>query len=982
MKKYWKSLEDHKESSEHQNLKKEPQPEFSIEGLSDEEVKGKSSRRDFLKMLGFTVGYASLAAGCEMPVRKAIPFLNNPEEITPGEANYYASTFFSGNDYCSVLVKVREGRPIKIEGNTLSGVTKGGTNARAQASVLNLYDTTRLKNPLKDGNETKWEIIDNEIGNELSSIANINGKAVILSSTVISPSTQSIFREFSEKYPGTEWITYDAVSAAGIRKANEISFGKAIIPDYRFDKADMIVSFNADFLGNWLNSLEYIKAYTANRNLTNENTMSRHIQFESIMSLTGSNADDRYPIKPSDEQTILLNLYNEIAGQLGAQTYAAADSPVDVKALAEELTDNKGRSLVVCGSNNTDTQLIVNAINYLLDNFGNTIDLNTPLNLKQGSDEKMAGLVDSMNNGEISALFVYNCNPAYDYYDKEQFISGIKKVPLAVSFSDIQDETAKLAKYVCPDSNYLESWNDAEPKAGFYSLGQPTISRLFNTRQAQESLLTWMDHEIKEFYPYIQNYWQENIFPNQDRFLSFETFWNQSLHDGVFELAAMQGDQPEYSASPLKAAASKTAGDFELVLYQTPAMGDGKYANNPWLQELPDPISKVTWDNYLNMSPKQAEELGLENESLVSVDGKFELPVLVQAGQPYGVVSIALGYGRTNAGKVGDGVGQNAFGFIKYADGTMRFDQSVISVSGTGQTYPLAMTQTHHLMEGRPIVRETSYKDWKKDPAAGNHLHEEVEKKHVSLYPTPSFPDFHWGLAVNLNTCIGCSACEISCQAENNIAVIGKEEVRKRRIMHWMRIDRYYSDDPENPEVFHQPVMCQQCDNAPCENVCPVAATPHSNEGLNMMAYNRCIGTRYCMNNCPYRVRRFNWFNYINNNEFPYNMDSDLGKMVLNPDVVVRTRGVVEKCSFCSQRIQEKKLEAKKENRMLRDGDIKTACQQACPADAIVFGNLNDKDSEVSKAYANPRNYHLLEEIHTLPSVGYLTKVRNKETKA
>ncbi|MDZ7741539.1 MAG: Fe-S-cluster-containing hydrogenase [Bacteroidota bacterium] len=979
MKKYWKSLEEHHEIKSAGETGKKPQPEFSIDGLKEEEVQGKASRRDFLKMLGFTIGYASLASSCEMPVRKAIPFLNKPEEVTPGEANYYASTYFDGKDYCSVLVKVREGRPIKIEGNTLSPITKGGTSARVQASVLNLYDTTRLKNPLLNGEASNWNNIDSDIRQQLEQISAANGSMVLLTSSIISPSSQKVIADFQAKYPTCEWITYDAISSSAMLKANAMTFGKTVIPDYNFEHANVIVGFNADFLGTWLSPVEYAKGYTKKRNLVDSKEMSKHYQVESYMSLTGSNADDRFMIRPSDEQKVLMALYNELAAATGVETFKLIDSPVNVEPIARDLLKNKGKSLVVCGTNNINSQLITNAINQLLANYGQTINMNTPLQTRQGDDAKMAGLVERMNRGEIKGLIVYNTNPAYTYPDADKFVEGLKKVDLKVSMADINDETARHMQYVCPDSHYLESWNDAEPKTGYYSLGQPAIQKLFNTRQAQESLLKWSGND-EEYYAYVKNYWEDEIFPKQKEYSTFEKFWVDSLHDGVFHIENPSSAQPKFHKPELKL--DKPAGDdgMELLLYETVAMGEGKNANNPWLQELPDPISKVTWDNYVNVSPRYAKEHDLKNEDLLSIDGKFELPVLVQPGHDDHTVSIPLGYGRTDGGRVANGVGKNAYILVSKNNGSMHYSGNGIKLEATGEKYPLALTQSHHTMEGRPIVRETTYKNWKKDPDSGNELHDKVEKQHVSLYNTPSYPNFHWGLAINLNSCIGCGACEIACQAENNVAVIGKEEVRKRRIMHWIRIDRYYSVDSENPEVFHQPVMCQQCDNAPCENVCPVAATPHSNEGLNMMAYNRCIGTRYCMNNCPYRVRRFNWFEYLNNAKFPYNMDNKLGKMVLNPDVTVRSRGVVEKCSFCSQRIQDKKLEAKKDKRQLRDGDIKVACEQACPAEAIVFGNLNDKESRVSNAFANPRNYHLLEELHTLPSVGYMTKVRNKES--
>jgi molybdopterin-containing oxidoreductase family iron-sulfur binding subunit len=999
MKKYWKSLDELKENQEGNIPANEVAPEFSIEGLTEDEVKSKlkSNRRDFLKMLGFSVSTAALAASCEQPVRKAIPFLNKPEEVTPGTASHYASTFYDGNDYCPVVVKVRDGRPIKIEGNELSSITEGGTNARIQASVLGLYDSYRLNHPLKNGQKTDWTTLDSEITNALSGINVTGGKIIILSASVISPSMLRIFEEFKTKYPNTEVIYYDTVSYSAMRKANFETFGKEAVMRYNFADTEVIAGFNCDFLGSWLSPVEYALQYSKSRDLTNgKNTISKHYQFESWMSLTGSNADIRYPIKPSDEKVILANLYNYIAAKSGTPQIQVQASPVDISKLAEDLMLHQGKSLTVSGTNDVHIQTLVNAINFLTGNQGSTLGFERSSNLKKGIDERFEMLLGEMEQGKVDALFVYNVNPAYDYYDPAKFINALKNVKLSVSFGETPDETTKLCTYVCPDNHSLESWGDAEPFTGIYSLAQPCIQKLFDTRQMGESLLKWAGNTM-DIHSYIQKYWEENLYPKQSEYLSFTDFWNHTLQKGVFEVQLGLYACPLYnfdylmSLAPLMFA-DKPASGLELTLYEKVGLGTGKMANNPWLQELPDPITKAVWDNYLALSPTWAKENGFAMEDLVKINGTMELPVMLQPGQPYGTAAIAIGYGRTDGGKVANNLGKNAFVLASFINGSKQYSISSITIEKTGSTYPLATTQTHHQMEGRPLVRETVLGKWQQNPESGNELHRITEEKAVSLYKKPHYDSFHWELAIDLNKCIGCSACVIACQAENNVAVIGKEEVRKKRIMHWIRIDRYYSAvppekigpdeffnlEPENPEVFHQPVMCQHCDNAPCENVCPVAATPHSKEGLNQMAYNRCIGTRYCMNNCPYRVRRFNWYRYADNEKFDYNFNDELSKMVLNPDVVVRERGVVEKCSMCIQRIQEKKLKAKNENRMLEDGEINVACAQACPTKAIVFGNTNDKESRVSKLFDNARRYHLLEELHTLSSVGYLTKVRNK----
>ncbi len=961
---YWQSIEDFKNQKNTNITEDKPEPEFSIEGLDESEINGRSSRRDFLKMLGFSVSAVALVSSCQMPVRKAIPLLNQPEDVTPGVANYYASTFFDGTDFCSILVKTRENRPIKIEGNTMSPITKGGTNARVQASVLNLYDDARLKEPMKNGNPITWDTSDKEITEHIKRLSQSGQKVVLLTSTVISPSTKKLIEEFIEVYPNVEWISYDPISMSAMRKANEMNFGKAVIPSYSFDKANIIVGFNADYLGTWLMPVAFSKQYSVNRKLDKTNpSMSRSYQFESNMSLTGSNADYRYGIRPSEESIVLLNLYNEIAKATGHSLYNAPDSPVDIKMVASDLLSNKGKSLIVSGTNDLNIQLIVNAINNILGNYNSTIDINTPVNLYNGSDKDMQMLVQEMNDGIVGGILLHNVNPVYDYHKSDEFVSGLNKVKTRISFADTMDETAGLCEYICPDNNYLESWNDSEPVSGYYSITQPTIRPIFNTRQFQDCLLNWMERS-EDFSDYMENNWKSILSEEA----SFDGSWNKIKHDGVYHAELAEPVPVEFMQKGLKSVSKPKTG-LEVFVYQKIGMGIGKYANNPWLQELPDPVTTATWDNYLTVSPSYAEANNLKLEDVVKIND-IEIPILVQPGQPQGTVSIAVGYGRVSAGKAGNNVGQNAFGFVSGDE---------VTIEKTGSSYPLALTQMHHNMEDRPIVRETSLTKYKQDPASGNELHAYDEKHNVSLYSKIDYDGLHWGMSIDLSSCTGCGNCVIACQAENNVPVIGKEQVKNRRIMHWMRIDRYYSKDENNPEVFHMPVMCQHCDNAPCENVCPVAATNHSNEGLNQMAYNRCIGTRYCINNCPYKVRRFNWFEFTNNNNFDYNMNSELGKMVLNPDVIVRQRGVVEKCSMCVQRIQEGKLNAKMENRELKDGDIKMACEQSCPTDAIQFGNLLDENSIVKKETENPRMYHLLEGLHTLPSTSYLTRVRNND---
>ncbi|HBY52224.1 MAG TPA: molybdopterin oxidoreductase [Marinilabiliales bacterium] len=995
MKKYWRSIEekDDQPGSNDDEKMDESKKEF-FEEMSNDLSSGTSvTRRDFLKVWGYSITAATLVASCESRVNKAIPFLIKPEEVISGIANYYASSYVDGNEYCSILVKTREGRPIKIEGNVKSGVTQGGTNARVQASILSLYDESeRIKGPLHNNNKTTWENIDENVTPLLQSINAKNGKIVILSSTIISPSTKNVYKDFIKTYPNTRIIYYDAISASGILMANKNSFDQMVIPAYRFERADIIVSFGADFLGTWLSPIEFTRLYVQNRKLDGKKNMSRHIQFETGLSLTGSNADERFPIKPSEEEIMLVNLYNELLQISGNSTDIVSSSPNNIKRLANDLWSIRGKSLVLSGSNDVNIQILVNAINVLLENYGKTIDLSTPLYIKQGIDREMEDLVRDMEENKIDALIINNVNPAYDYPESDKFVNGLANLILSISFSGTIDETTSLVNYVCPDNHYLESWNDVEPRKGFFSLVQPTINPLFDTRASQESLLKWAGKDIG-FFDYIQQHWENNIYPLQDEFTSkesgFKFFWIKSLQNGVFEINSPAAAEihHKFNASVVQPAINElvsqktdNADKIELQLVENIGVGNGKHANNPWLQELPDPISKVCWDNYVSVSPRHAAELGVENGDVVIVSStleQIELPVLLQPGQAYKTISIPLGYGRKNAGKVGNNIGKNAFRFCKIKDGNIQYKNDIKLIK-TNKKHLLALTQTYNSMLGRPIVRETTLDQYIRNPSSGNEMHEKQQKGSVSLYKSPVHIGNHWGLSIDLNACTGCSACSIACQAENNIPVIGKEEVRKRRIMHWMRIDRYYSDSVDNPQVYHIPIMCQHCANAPCENVCPVAATMHSHDGLNHQSYNRCIGTRYCMSNCPYKVRRFNWYAYTEAEKMDSYLNSDYGRMVLNPDVIVRSRGVAEKCSLCIQRIQESETKAKLENRLLNEDEIKPACMQSCPANAILFGNLKNENSNIAKKFKDERNYHLLEEIHVLPSVGYLLKVRNQ----
>jgi len=953
MEKQWRSIEEFEQGS----IPEQENPNGKIG----------ASRRDFLKLFGFSVASAAVLNSCEKPVQRAIPYLIKPEEIIPGKASYYASSFYDGTEYCSVLVKVRDGRPIKIEGNQMSPVSKGGTSARVQASVLNLYDEARYKEPRLNGVEKSWDEVDSLVSGRLEEGRN----TVLITPSIISPSTRDVLSKFMQRHPDARWIQYDEVSASGIREAHLDLFGAAVIPGFHFDRADYILSFDADFLGTWIAPVEFARAYASTRELSKEHPrMSRHVQVESALSMTGSNADKRIPVTPRDSVMMLGTIFNRVAEATGNPLISAPPSAIPVDALVAELLEHGERSLLVSGSNDPEIQKMVAGINWMLGAYANTLDLERTIQLKRGDDRELEELSGSLDRGEVDNLILVNVNPFYSLGGFE----AMKKADFRAYLGSALNETAEVCQLICPDHHYLEAWGDAEPIRGSFSLQQPCIHPLFNSRAWQDSLLKWAGEE-GSYEEVLRDRWMNSIAPREER--NNEQWWVTTLQAGFF--VSPDGPLPastSYTSPDISLDPPET--DLSLVLYTPVGLNDGRHANNPWLQELPDPVSKVCWDNYLAISPADAEGMGLQDEMVVSLDGT-ELPVLIQPGQAPGTVSLALGYGRGQAGKVGDGIGINAYKWVGRRNGHRIYIHTGIKLETMGGTYPIARTQTHHTMEGRPIVRETTLKEYQADPSAGNHFHLEAEAHHQTLYPEVEFDGYHWGMVVDQNKCTGCNNCVVSCIAENNVAVVGKEEVKKRRIMHWMRIDRYFSEQPDNPKVFHQPVMCQHCDNAPCENVCPVSATMHSNEGLNQVAYVRCIGTKYCINNCPYRVRRFNWFKYLNNEKFDFNQNSDLSRLVLNPDVTVRERGVVEKCTLCVQRIQEKKLEAKLEGRPLQDGEIQPACVQSCPSGALVFGNLNDPDSRVSKLMKEERNYYLLEQLHTLPSVGYLTKVRNAE---
>jgi MoCo/4Fe-4S cofactor protein with predicted Tat translocation signal len=1031
---YWKGLEQLSNDPEYVKNAEKEFPEYLP--INGEEANGESSsRRDFLKLMGFGVAAATLAS-CEAPIRNAIPYVNKPEDIDPGVPNYYASSYWHGGQYASVVVKTREGRPIKVEGNKLSHISQGGTSALVDASILSLYDKERLRNPKKGDVQISWDDIDKAAIAGFSAAADAGKKIVLVSNTIISPTFLKAIDEFKAKYPTAELVQYDAQSSYGILKSNEEVFGIKAVPTYMFDKAAVIVSFDADFLGTWIDPIEFTKRYSKTRKLDpKKKQMSRHYQFESNLSLTGANADYRTPIKPSESGPAIVALYNSIASATGNPTVSGGEDVEHLEKATRDLLNAKGRAIVVSGSNDPAVQNMLAGINNMLDNYGNTINFSRYSKLRQGDEAAFNQFIEEADSGNVGAVVMLNCNPVYNNAQGARLAAALAKVDFTISTADRKDETAGNVTYIAPTHHFLESWGDTEPKNGAYNLIQPTISRLFDTRQQETSVLTWSGNSTA-YFDYLKNNWQQT-FGEGKTGLAYQSYWDKLLQDGVY---GAKVEAPELTANiNADAAAAAIAANYkgsgvELALYYKVAIGDGTQGNNPWLHETPDPITKATWDNYLTVAIADAKEWGITeregkaNMVNLTVNGTaHNLPVVIQPGQARGTVGLALGYGRTAGGRVANDLGIDATGLITSLNGTQSYNVlSGVSLEVTAEKYQVARTQTHHTyMERGNVVQESTLAQYKKNSSAGR-VHPQVATwqspdgkvapGELSLWKGHKYKDHHWGLAIDMNSCTGCTACHVACVTENNIPVVGRQEVINRRDLHWMRIDRYYSSDEaavasaegiidglralevaaENPEVVFQPMMCQHCNNAGCETVCPVAATTHSTEGLNQMVYNRCIGTRYCANNCAYKVRRFNWFKYHDNTQFDKNlsMNNDLGKMVLNPDVTVRSRGVMEKCTMCVQRIQLGKLEAKKESRRTNDDDITMACASACPADAILFGDMNDPESKLSKMLkikdlegdygidkqiGEERAYTVLEEVGTKPNVLYLTKIRNKE---
>ena len=1016
---YWKNIDQLDENN--QEINKIHENEFvsklPINNYKEEDqLENSHSRRDFLKYLGFTTAAATLVA-CEGPVIKSVPYVIQPEQITPGIANYYATTIADGFDFASVLIKTREGRPIKVQNNNQTPYL-GSANARVNASVLSLYDSLRIQGPKYKGKDISWNDFYDQTSTILKSLSNNGEKIVLLTNSLASPSTEKIISEFLNLYPNVNHVVYDPISSDSALNAFEKEYGIRALPDYDFSKVKNIISLDADILGDWQGGgyeTGYSKGRIPNKKNSNNNySMSWHIQFESNLSLSGANADKRVPVKPSELKNILFKLYSKLSNQKTSISLSKEHENL-LDQILNKIKKSPSNSVVVSGIEDDFSQRLVLAINSILKS--KAFQINTPRFIRKGKNDDVKRLVSDMKSGEVKGVIISGLNPVYSLPNGSEFKELISSLEFSLVFSSREDETSTLAQYVAATPHQLESWGDYEFKYGHYALAQPTIRPLFDTNQFQDVLLKFMNKNIS-FYDYIKDYWNESILDGYS--------WNKALHDGYLSKAnslKINRKKDPYSFGISRFSNFKDQG-ISLVLYSKIGIGDGQQANNPWLQEFPDPITRVTWDNYLTVSMSDAKTIGLKNENTANgaLNGSYakimvgekslKVPIIIQPGQAKGTVGLAFGYGKKMGVKEEMKTGVNAF---KIYNEFKKVQE--INIEPTNDMHEFACVQLHNTLMGREdIFKETTLeifntkdkKYWNKPVMVSkNHIETLISSPEVDMYEEfDSSIGHHFNLSIDLNACTGCGACIIACHAENNVPVVGKREVRKSRDMHWLRIDRYYSSEntfekdnntkdeisglldslttlgnmekaSENPQVVFQPVMCQHCNHAPCETVCPVAATSHGRQGQNHMAYNRCVGTRYCANNCPYKVRRFNWFLYNGNDEFDFHMNDDLGRMVINPDVVVRSRGVMEKCSFCIQMTQKTILDAKLEGREIKDGEFHTACSNACSTGAMVFGDINDKESKVSELKKNDRMYHLLEAVGTKPNVMYQTKIRN-----
>jgi molybdopterin-containing oxidoreductase family iron-sulfur binding subunit len=992
--KYWRSLREIHSKGTASSAKADEFPagvtdEFDSGGLSG------MSRKQFLGLLAASAAFT--AAGCRSYRDKGeiVPYTKKPEEITPGVPNYYASTCTGCSQSCGALIKTREGRPIKVDGNPDHPINRGKICAKGQASILNLYDPGRLRRPQHgSGGEQQdalsWDKADAEIVKQLG-VAVRNGKEIaLIAGGIQSPTTKKVLEDFAQTFRTAKFYSYELFNNENRRRAWEACYGTREYPAIDWKTAKFVLAIEADILGTEGTVLEQIREYAENRDISKTADFNRLYCVESAMSLTGANADERMRLRPDAYLEFVLVLKNELELPGGGIKNFASKyslSAVVLERLVRDLKTHKGASLVYAGDLlPEDVHAAVNAVNELLgaralykNQRAAEIAALTPV-------QEIEKLTARMKAGEIGAVIHFDSNPAYRFPKSLEYEKSLQAVPFSIALTEAENETSRLCTMALPINHDFESWGDFKIRTCILSLQQPVIEPLYDSRQKESILLAWAGGKYSEnlYHEYLKNRWKTEVYPAAKTETDFQSFWYSSLHDGVIEFAEPAALLPAFRQQTVKPLPPPPEIDsYTVVLTESYYTGDGRFAGNGWLQELPHPISKIVWDNYAAVSARTAHELGVQNNDLISIrlqSARTTLPVFVQPGQADGAVSIALGYGRTNAGPVGSQVGFDANIYpAALLSGTRVFSGAKISKSEG--SYMLASTQEHHSLDDeflrdlqfkRNIIREGTLEEYERNP---NFLHEE-KKELTNIAKEFEYRGVKWAMSIDLNKCVGCNACVAGCNVENNIPVVGKEQAAKGREMQWIRIDRYYSGTEEAPLLSHQPMLCQHCDNAPCENVCPVAATNHSPDGLNQMVYNRCVGTKYCSNNCPYKVRRFNFFNWRDNFASGY-YEQESAVLAENPEVTVRSRGVMEKCTFCVQRIMEARQHAAEQGRELHGNDVKTACQEACPATAIVFGDMHDPNSDVSKLRAHALGYHVLEETNVRPNVTYIAKLRN-----
>lgn len=999
----WKSIEDYNNNPEVIKLKSN---EF-MEGVTDDFDESKLSglsRRKFIALLSASTAFAATACTDYRDKGEIVPYNKRPEEILPGKSNYYASTCNGCSQSCGILVKTREGRPIKIDGNPDHPINNGKICSKGQANILNLYDPERLKEPMISGRKSSWDNINTEIINYLEDSVKAGKEIAILTGKIVSPTVKNLFDDFSNKYPTTKVYSIDLVGDKIRSEAWFECYGAFSYPAVKFDQANVILSLDSDFLGNEGSFIENMQKYTRRREAVEKLSFNRLYVAEGRMSATGMMADYRISISPDKQLQFVMmlikeliksgsavNLSNDILVQINNTQFELNIDSTKVEHLLKDLNSNRGKSIIYAGDTlSKDLHIAVNLLNEIL---GNSVlyDYSASFNslVPYSKSEDLIQLIESMNNDRVGSVIHFDSNPIFILPDDLGYESALSKVPTTIALTESVNETSGSCKYLLPINNQLESWGDANYRSGVYSLQQPVIAPIFNTRQKESILLTWLSGDASsfsedQFHKYLMNYYNQNIYSNSKSISDEKSYWYSALHDGLvifkeelnksnFNLNAFKNHKLPYENN-----------GYTIHLTESYFIGDGRFANNGWLQEVPHPVSKVAWDNYASVSPVLAEKLAVEMNDLIEVESgnrKLILPVMVQPGVAENTINIELGYGRNLVGDVGKNVGFNA---VKLMSKNYTFSQFVytdFSIKKVGGRHKLVSTQEHHSLDDtfvkdfhriRKIIQEGTVEEYHNDPHFLHHEKHEI----FGITREHKYTGVKWAMSIDLNKCTSCTACVTSCNVENNIPVVGKDQVDRGREMHWMRLDRYYSGTPEDPIVSNQPMLCQHCDNAPCENVCPVNATNHSPDGLNQMAYNRCVGTRYCSNNCPYKVRRYNFFDFRDHFADEY-YQNDLTALINNPEVTVRSRGVMEKCTFCVQRIMEARSDAIAEGRELKGTDVTTACQQACPTDAIVFGDSNDPESKISKLREHNLAYHVLEELNIKPNVTYIAKLRN-----